>query len=195
MCLTCGHGALAETADHELGQRHLARQLPDLLHQCQPAGASFGQPRWNLPDQQADLIICYTTTHQRHHPPAAARQQSSAAARGGVTVIRERPCKGQPTHSMTSIVHHAGPMGPMGAWGRMNITFNSWSEGWPAISHRRDCHFEDTPCLSLLKHLIKVQGVPSNDSFVSYLRSSRPLEPGLQQLRRSCRRMTMSSCR
>ena len=29
---------------------------------------------------------------------------------------------------------------------------------------RRDCHFDDTPCLSLLKHIIKVQGVPSNDS-------------------------------
>ena len=28
----------------------------------------------------------------------------------------------------------------------------------------RDCHFTDTPCLSLLKHLQKVQGVPSNDS-------------------------------
>ena len=25
-------------------------------------------------------------------------------------------------------------------------------------SRRRDCHFDDTPCLSLLKHLIKVQG-------------------------------------
>ena len=31
-------------------------------------------------------------------------------------------------------------------------------------SRRRDCHFNDTPCLSLLKHLIHVQGVPSNDS-------------------------------
>ena len=26
------------------------------------------------------------------------------------------------------------------------------------LSHRRDCHFHDTPCLSLLKHLIKVKG-------------------------------------
>ena len=25
------------------------------------------------------------------------------------------------------------------------------------ISRRRDCHFDDTPCLSLLRHLLKVQ--------------------------------------
>ena len=25
-------------------------------------------------------------------------------------------------------------------------------------SRRRDCHFDDTPCLSLLKHLLKAQG-------------------------------------
>ena len=31
-------------------------------------------------------------------------------------------------------------------------------------SRRRDCHFTDTPCLSLLKHILQVQGVPSNDS-------------------------------
>ena len=27
-----------------------------------------------------------------------------------------------------------------------------------ACSHWRDCHFDDTPCLSLLKHLLKSQG-------------------------------------
>ena len=27
-----------------------------------------------------------------------------------------------------------------------------------STSHWRDCHFDDTPCLSILKHLIKVQG-------------------------------------
>ena len=26
------------------------------------------------------------------------------------------------------------------------------------VSRRRDCHFTDTPCISLLKHLLKVQG-------------------------------------
>ena len=31
-------------------------------------------------------------------------------------------------------------------------------------SRRRDCHFDDTPFLSLLKHLIKVEGVQQNDS-------------------------------
>ena len=31
-------------------------------------------------------------------------------------------------------------------------------------SRRRDCHFTGTPCVSLLKHLLQVQGVPSNDS-------------------------------
>ena len=35
------------------------------------------------------------------------------------------------------------------------IKFGSWMGG---DSRRRDCHFTDTPCLSLLKHLIKVQG-------------------------------------
>ena len=25
-------------------------------------------------------------------------------------------------------------------------------------SRRRDCHFDDTPCLSILKHLLKVEG-------------------------------------
>ena len=25
-------------------------------------------------------------------------------------------------------------------------------------SHCRDCHFDDTPCLSILKHLLKIQG-------------------------------------
>ena len=29
---------------------------------------------------------------------------------------------------------------------------------WGKLSHRRDCHFDDTPCLSLLKHLLEVQG-------------------------------------
>ena len=28
----------------------------------------------------------------------------------------------------------------------------------PLPSRRRDCHFDDAPCLSLLKHLMKVQG-------------------------------------
>ena len=33
------------------------------------------------------------------------------------------------------------------------------------VSRRRDCHFDDTPCLFLLKHLIKVEGgVQQNDS-------------------------------
>ena len=34
-------------------------------------------------------------------------------------------------------------------------------------SRRRDCHFADAPCVSLLKHLMKVhryREVPSNDS-------------------------------
>ena len=30
--------------------------------------------------------------------------------------------------------------------------------GYLAGSRRRDCHFDDTPCLSLLKHLLKVRG-------------------------------------
>ena len=30
--------------------------------------------------------------------------------------------------------------------------------GPTTCSHRRDCHFTDTPCLSLLKHLEKIQG-------------------------------------
>ena len=34
-------------------------------------------------------------------------------------------------------------------------------------SRRRDCHFTDTPCLSLLKHILQVQGVPSNDSLAA----------------------------
>ena len=50
-------------------------------------------------------------------------------------------CPQEPHHSNSS--HHYPP-----------------SQG----SRRRDCHFTDTPCLSLLKHLIQVQGVPSNDS-------------------------------
>ena len=29
---------------------------------------------------------------------------------------------------------------------------------WGVGSRRRDCHFDDTPCLSLLKHPMKVQG-------------------------------------
>ena len=32
------------------------------------------------------------------------------------------------------------------------------------VSHRRDYHFDDTPFLSRLKHLIKVEGVQQNDS-------------------------------
>ena len=32
-------------------------------------------------------------------------------------------------------------------------------------SRRRDCHFDDTPCVSLLKHLIKVQGGAIRMSF------------------------------
>ena len=34
-------------------------------------------------------------------------------------------------------------------------------------SHWRDCHFDDTPCLSLLKHLLQVQGVQQNDSLAN----------------------------
>ena len=32
-----------------------------------------------------------------------------------------------------------------------------------ASSRRRHCYFDDAPCVSLLKHLIKARGVPSND--------------------------------
>ena len=40
-----------------------------------------------------------------------------------------------------------------------------YGRGWSGgLSRRRDCHFTDTPFLSLLKHLLKVRGVPSNDS-------------------------------
>ena len=33
-----------------------------------------------------------------------------------------------------------------------------WLRDAVACSRRRDCQFDDTPCLSLLEHLIKLQG-------------------------------------
>ena len=47
-------------------------------------------------------------------------------------------------------------------------------------SSRRDCHFTDTPCLSLLEHLTKLQGGPSKDSLaeaIGHLVSCEGLDP------------------
>ena len=34
---------------------------------------------------------------------------------------------------------------------------NCW-DNYGFTSRRRDCHFDDTPCLSILKNIIKVRG-------------------------------------
>ena len=41
-------------------------------------------------------------------------------------------------------------------------------------SRRRDCHFDDTPCLSLLKHLLKVQGGAIKMTVSPTARQERP---------------------
>ena len=50
------------------------------------------------------------------------------------------------------------PLNVLG-WGGCQL-----SPGHGQDSRRRDCHFDDTPFLALLKHLIKVEGVQQNDS-------------------------------
>ena len=52
-----------------------------------------------------------------------------------------------------------------------------WAGRTRACSRRRDCHSADTPSPSLLKHLLKVEGVQQNDSLAeSYLLGVGPLE-------------------
>ena len=48
--------------------------------------------------------------------------------------------------------------------GRVYTIIGEVRQSWAVVStgqessRRRDCHFDDAPCLSLLKHLMKVQG-------------------------------------
>ena len=64
-------------------------------------------------------------------------------------------------------------MGPLSAWqvAAVPATLRGFAQHQTVVelmrgevtaaavsSHRRDCHFHDTPCSSLLKHLIKLQG-------------------------------------
>ena len=135
---------------HRLEQQQLEEQKR--LEQQRP-----GPEDWPEEEEQEEREQEQLQEQEHRRSPAAARARPSPAADGRSPAARSpaaaaaalppSPAGRRPSSRSPHRTPHRTP-------GRFHHRAGR-------TSRRRDCHFDDTPCLSLLKQLIKVQGVPS----------------------------------
>ena len=120
-----------------------------------PGRSSFNSPA-GLDGGKAE-IAWYTTTVQQLAPTAQIWAGEDGPTGGGNTGT----CGGNSSVCTTfaSALTYADDLGLRAKSGFVQYQRQSlFGGGYGLTSHRRDCHSDDTPLLSVLKHLINVEG-------------------------------------